>query len=497
MPISDTAPWRRIATLLAASGLLAGCIVGGGVGSGGGGVGLGFSTIDYSGTSIGIGFGSNSGFSIGAQTTTGTLGLGPSYSEPSSRPIDIDDWPRRDGIAAFGDRFAGLNQTELAFAAAHFAGARAVLGGQSAVLRSIDPEFLVLDDRLMAGLGERTQVIQGDARAADFPGEAFVDAGWYYALPQEPGQVRYGPGDWSLMDLDSPGWRTFFGDRVQSMRSANGSDGLVLGEADLPALFAQPGWQPALPTADPAFAEAWNDRIARFIGHLQDRTTGDGPIVAEVGDWTSRATASDVFDSADGIWVAAFATDRSGRPLNEAAWRLQMDRILRASTRGQAVVLQSPAADPQTLMFVAGSYLLARGSASYLSVRGVDGALWPPVYAIPVPPQAEPLASSAAAYDSDGDGVHVRRFGNATVYVHPRSVGGGRGAVTLSLGGTYYMAVLEGSGRIRPDGTADASVSYRPVDSLTLAPASAVVVFERAPASGQSAEVHGPGREPI
>lgn len=472
----------RAVIVSAAAALLGGCIVGGGVGSGGGGIGLGFGTFDYAGTAVGIGIGSRSGISIGAATGIGSGTFGPSGEGARPQPASSDEWLPRDGIAAFGDRFIDLTPAEIVFASSRFAGARGVTASQSARLHAAQPRFLVLDERLIAGLGDNTLVIEGDTRVPDSLGPDFVGASWAYALPGNPAPVRYIPGDWTLMDLDDAGWRTFFTDRVQSMRSANGSDGLLLMQADLPALFAEPGWQPALPTADPDFAEAWNERVRRFIAFLQERGTSDGPIVAEVGSWISPATEADPFDWADGLWVDAFAADRSGRPLNEDAWRRQLGRVLRATGRGQAVVLATPATDADTLMFVAGSYLLVRGPASYLSARGADGALWPPVYAIPVPPQAEPLADGIAGYDPDGDGVYARRFGNATVYVHPRSTNGLRGPVTVSLGGTRYLAVPEGSGQVGADGTADVRVSYRPVQSLTLPPSTAVIVFERPPA---------------
>ncbi len=184
---------------------------------------------------------------------------------------------------------------------------------------------------------------------------------------------------------------------------------------------------------------------------------------------------------ADGIRIAGFALDATGRPHDGDLWRRQMNQALAAARRGQAVVLDVAAEASADLGFAVASYLLVRGQTTYLALPAPVAPAYPPALAVPMPLQYAPLAREIDALDSGGDGIYRRRFADVTVLVRPPGEAAMPARPVQGLPRPAWRLLAEGSGRIGPDGAADIRVRAVPVDALVLAPGEAAIVSARPP----------------
>ncbi|MGQ9554904.1 MAG: hypothetical protein ACUVWR_12410 [Anaerolineae bacterium] len=76
--------------------------------------------------------------------------------------------------------------------------------------------------------------------------------------------------------------------------------------------------------------------------------------------------------------IEGFALEANQSPYAHEDWQLQMDRILGAVRHGQAIIAQTYATGDQERLFALGSYLLVKGSRTYLNYRAVTSVVLPP-----------------------------------------------------------------------------------------------------------------------
>ena len=336
-------------------------------------------------------------------------------------------WPStRTGITPFSDQFGQVTDAQLRFAATHFAGVQKMTVSQTAVLKAANPGFIVLNYRLANGLGIDTLIIEGDRWVPEYPGDAALQEQWFYHHPANGQRVVNTDWGWYLMNVGDPGWRAFYHDTVLAQVQLNRNDGVFLDSMNVPNYLGGPeSWEPDLAGYDPAFEAMWTEMIRGHLAYLASHALGQYLLVPNVGGWINGREDMTYFDAADGVWVEGFALWGDNAPFPESDWQLQMNRVLRATRNGQAVITQSYLDGDQARTFATGSFLLTKGDHSYIILQGGAAMDWPAQYEIPIGAPTDAPVGNIAAYDPDGDGVYIRQFDNATVYVNARGPGDG------------------------------------------------------------------------
>lgn len=401
-------------------------------------------------------------------------------------------WPDTStGIHVFNDQLAsGLTNAQTQFAAMHYAGSQKLTFSQAEALRAANPGFIVLHYRLGIGLGYRTTtgacvpngdylaVVEGDDWVQEWPGDANVQDSWFFPWAGSDRVLNCDWG-WYLMELGDASWRTYWHGEVLRQVRANADDGVFIDSLSVPNSLGT--YSPPLPALDLAFEAAWSARIESWLAWLQTQPVGAHYIVPNVGSWITTRDTTD-YGAADGMMVEGFAIEADASPYNLEDWCLQMNRILAATARGQAIIGQSYAMGDQERMFALGSYLLVKGSKSYLNLDyGLDPEWWPE-YDIPIGRPTESAVSSIQDLYEEEDGVYRRDFNNGFVLVNPTSPWDGTAtSPVVDLGGTYYLAECSGGGTLPDDGVPTGAVTYRAVSAIALGPYSAAVLLNEEP----------------
>jgi hypothetical protein len=411
----------------------------------------------------------------------------PAAAAPSAR-AGPRAWPdTTSGVHVFGDQPSeGLTDAQLRFVATHYAGVQKITRSEAARYRAVNPGFLVLHYRLGLGLGDRAiegdceptggwlRVIEGDDWVVEWPGEDAVDEGWF--VHREGRRVLNCDWGWYLMDPDDSGWRAFWTGEVERQVDANAADGVFIDSLSVPSYLGAGRYDPALPEVDPAFEAAWTRRIDGWLAWLQTQPIGDAYLVPNAGSWITTRDET-TYAAADGLMIEGFAIEADESPYALEDWRLQMDRVLGAVARDQAILAQSYALGDRERMFGLGSYLLVKGSRTYLTFEGGFEPEWWPEYDVPIGAPVE-TAETIGDLDPDGDGVYERRFDDGIVLVNPTSPWDGSAVTrTVEFDGTYRLVRTSGGGPLPDSGVPDAAVAFETVTSVTLEPYSAAVVL--------------------
>jgi hypothetical protein len=153
-----------------------------------------------------------------------------------------------------------------------------------------------------------------------------------------------------------------------------------------------------------------------------------------------------------------------------------MDRVLSLIRRGRIVIGQSyPAVeDIQARMFAIGSYLLVKGSRTFVNLEVGFQPEWFPEYDLDLGRATAPPPPRITALRSRG--AYARRYERGLVIVNPADA-----PVTVALGRTYLLAAPTGGGAVPPSGTPPSTwrLTTRPVSSVTLGPRQAAVLLAR------------------
>ncbi|MGV8039033.1 MAG: putative glycoside hydrolase [Thermoanaerobaculaceae bacterium] len=86
---------------------------------------------------------------------------------------------------------------------------------------------------------------------------------------------------------------------------------------------------------------------------------------------------------------------------------------------GKALLAQTYVDGAQERLFTLGSYLLVKGSRTYLNFETSDAPDWWPEYDVPIGAALQPPAASVDALQSAVPGVYTRAFDNGSVWVNP------------------------------------------------------------------------------
>jgi hypothetical protein len=177
------------------------------------------------------------------------------------------------------------------------------------------------------------------------------------------------------------------------------------------------------------------------------------------------------YDLLDGVMIEGLGQWGPGSTFSEADWVLQQDRILSLSRAGKIVLGQAyldSTTDYRSRRLVTGSYLLSKGSRSYLCLEMGSEPEWFPEYDLDLGPATDPLPASAAAYRQPS-GLYRRRFERGVVLVNPTGAPIAVSVADVAGGGAWDLATFTGGGAIPTD--ADVSgmtIGRTPVTDVTV-----------------------------
>jgi len=412
--------------------------------------------------------------------------------QASSLPRPWPDTTR--GIHVFNDQLAYLKDTQIQFAATHYAGSQKLIRSQADRLHAVNPNFLILHYRLGEALGFRASqngcqptgsfisIIEGNNWIQEWPGDQVAQEQWFFHWPASGGRrVRQCTYGWYLAELNDPSWRTYWHNEVARQVQANDNDGVFMDSLSVPNYFGGSSFDPALPAVDKAFERAWSTRIDQWLAWLKSQPLGNYYLVPNVGSWITTRDVT-TYGAADGMMLEGFALAGNQNPYPYGDWQLQMNRILTVTRAGKAIIGQNYATGAQERMFTLGCYLLIKGNRSFLNIDQGLNLEWWPEYDLPIGAPIQTLPNTISELDPDGDKIYQRDFDNATVLVNPTTPGSSTGVThTITLGRTYYLAKTSGGGNVSSSETLSGTVTYQAVTSVTLPPFSAVVLFSSLP----------------
>lgn len=402
-------------------------------------------------------------------------------------------WPdTQSGVHVFNDQLpSGMADTMVQFSATHYAGTQKMTRAEADRLRAVNPNFLILHYRLGPGLGYRAvtsgcqpngdwiHIIEGDW-VQEWPGDSNVSSSWFFPYS---GHARVFNCDWGwyLMELNDTGFRNFWQGEVSRQLHVNDDDGVFMDSLSVPNFMGAASFDPPLPDLDPSFESAWTGRINNWLSWLQTQAVGGYYIIPNTGAWiNSRDTVH--YALADGVMIEGFALEADMSPYALSDWQLQMNRALSLVSLGKTVIAQAYIGGAQERMYALGSYLLIKGSKTYMNIEYSMEPEWWPEYDIPIGAPTEGAGTDISNLYRDSVGVYSRNFTNGFVLVNPTNPWDGTGTtVDVDLGGTYYLAQTSGGGVVPDTGIPDGSVSYQEVSNVTLPPYSAAVLFNTLP----------------
>ncbi len=249
--------------------------------------------------------------------------------------------------------------------------------------------------------------------ASDFGFVTHHDS-WFWH--QSGGRVLLRQYDWYLMNPDS-GWRSYWAGRVLYEAHLLGDDGVFADSLSVPQYLGVDNYSPPLRYF--AGERAWMARIDRFMRYEHRRLRGRLWLIPNAGSWITTRDRTD-YSLADGVMIEGFAEADAARFYAVGDWRLQMDRVLGLVRRGRVILAQSylSASDMTARGFALGSYLLVKGSHTFLNMDLGIEAQWFPEYAVDLGPALSAPPSTIDALRQPG-GLYVRRFVRGIVVVNP------------------------------------------------------------------------------
>ncbi|MGN6867110.1 MAG: putative glycoside hydrolase [Solirubrobacteraceae bacterium] len=317
------------------------------------------------------------------------------------------------GVHVWEDQLPdSMTDAQVRFVAGHVDGTQKVSRQTAQRLRAIDPGFLVLHYRLGIGDGPVPFRI-GDRWASDY-GSVTRHESWFWH--QDGRRVFQSQWGWYLMNPDS-GWRAYWGRRVLYEASLLGDDGVFADSLSVPQYLGAASFSPPLQYF--VGEAAWTARIDRFMHYEERRLHGKLWFIPNAGSWITTRDRTN-YAIPDGVMIEGFA---EGGPASFYAlddWRLQMNRALGLVRRGKVLIAQSylSAGDRRARGFVLGSYLLIKGSHTFVNMDIGSEPQWFPEYGVDLGPALAPPPASIDALRT-AEGLYVRRFARGVVAVNP------------------------------------------------------------------------------
>ena len=351
-----------------------------------------------------------------------------------------------------------MTDAQVRFVARHVDGTQKVSLATARRLRAVNPGFLVLHYRLGIGDGPVPFRI-GDRWASDY-GYVTRHEPWFWH--QGGRRVLNSQWNWYVMSPDS-GWRSYWASSVLHEAALLGDDGVFADSLSVPQYLGADSFSP--PFQYFVGEAAWTARIDRFMGYEQRRLRGRLWFIPNAGSWITTRDRTD-YSIPDGVMIEGFAEGDASSFYAVGDWRLQMDRVLGLVRRGGIILAQSylRASDLTARGFVLGSYLLVKGTHTFVNMDIGQEAQWFPEYGVDLGPALGQTPASISALRVAG-GLYVRHYVHGLVAVNP----GEQARVIAFHGRPMRLVRPVGGGAL----SADASTRGW---GLRLAPATSVTV---------------------
>ncbi len=315
-----------------------------------------------------------------------------------------------------------MTDAQVRFVAGHVDATQKISRETAERLRAVHPGFLVLHYRLGIGDGPVPFRI-GDRWASDY-GSVTRHESWFWHIGgQRVFQSQWG---WYLMNPDS-GWRAYWARRVLYEASLLGDDGVFADSLSVPQYLGADSFSPPLTYF--VGEAAWTARIDRFMRYEEGRLHGKLWFIPNAGSWITTRDRTD-YAIPDGVMIEGFVESGPSSFYALDDWRLQMNRALGLVRRGKVLIAQSylSARDMRARGFVLGSYLLIKGSHTFVNMDIGSEPQWFPEYGVDLGPALTPPPASIDALRVAG-GLYVRRYARGLVAVNP---GGRPGVLVLA-----------------------------------------------------------------
>ena len=361
-----------------------------------------------------------------------------------------------------------MTPAQIRFVARHVDGTQKVSRPTAAALRAVNPGFLVLHYRLGIGDGPVPFRI-GDRWASDY-GSVTHHEGWFWHAGGR--RVLNRQSNWYVMNPDS-GWRAYWARRVRYEAGLLSDDGVFADSLSVPQYLGADNFSP--PFQYFVGEAAWTGRVDRFMRYQEGRLRGRLWFIPNAGSWITTRDRTD-YAIPDGVMIEGFA---EGQPPDYYAlsdWQLEMNRVLGLVRRGKVILGQSylNASDMRARGFVLGSYLLVKGSHTFLNMWIGAEPQWFPEYGVDLGAALTPPPASIDALRL-GNGLYERRYMRGVVLVNPgtqaRTI---RPAQRIEVMRPYGGGGLNDSASTRGWG-----VRWQPTSSVTV-PAHGGVIYRPA-----------------
>jgi hypothetical protein len=305
-----------------------------------------------------------------------------------------------------------MTPAQIRFVARHVDGTQKVSRQTAAALRAIDPGFLVLHYRLGIGDGPVPFRI-GDRWASDY-GSVTHHESWFWHVGGR--RVRNTQSNWYVMNPDS-GWRAYWARRVRYEAGLLSDDGVFADSLSVPQYLGAENFSP--PFHYFVGEAAWTARVNRFMRYEESHLHGRLWFIPNAGSWITTRDRTD-YAIPDGVMIEGFAEGQPPGYYALSDWQLEMDRVLGLVRHGRVILAQSylDPGDMTAREFVLGSYLLIKGSHTFLNMWIGAEAQWFPEYGVNLGPAVDPPPASIDALRGPG-GLYQRRYARGVVLVNP------------------------------------------------------------------------------
>jgi len=135
--------------------------------------------------------------------------------------------------------------------------------------------------------------------------------------------------------------------------------------------------------------------------------------IPNIGAYVTTRDPSD-YSNLDGAMIEGFAFWNSSSYLATGDWVLQMNRVLGLVSLDRVVIAQSyPDQDSvDQRLFALGSYLLVKGSHTYINLETSQLPEWFPEYDLNLGPARDPLPADISALVASDGMSYQRRYTN-------------------------------------------------------------------------------------
>jgi hypothetical protein len=271
-----------------------------------------------------------------------------------------------------------------------------------------------------------------------------------------------------LMNVSDPGFRRYWSESLAAQVQAGDYDGVFLDSAS-PALLQ---WEARSPedarlrgqgARYNAFPElggktwiaAWEDWIRQLNQSLASKGI---PLIPNAGAFATTWDNTDYSLSA-GVFCEGFFDPG----LSTVDWKAAMNQTISLVRQNKIVILQNYLGSPSNLAkrrYLLASYLLAKGSKTYVSYFATSTLDWYPEWTLDLG-SAEKTATTVD--DLSWKGVYRRDFAKGVALVNPNTR-----SVRIDLGGMFKRVEPEGGGAVGADGAAGGRILTSNVTTIEI-----------------------------